>query len=135
KIAIDFTALQADTLAVSAHKLGGPQGVGALIAGTRATLVRRLHGGGQERGRRGGTENLPGIAAFGAGATTARLQQSQIQAQAAWRDALSTRVKSQGAVILGENGPRLPQTLCFAMPEWPSELQVMTMDLAGVFIS
>jgi cysteine desulfurase len=72
KIAIDFTALGADTLALSAHKLGGPQGVGALVAGTRATVVRQQHGGGQERGRRAGTENVAGIAGFGAAATAAR---------------------------------------------------------------
>ena len=56
-----------DTLALSAHKLGGPQGVGALVAGPRATLHRQQHGGGQERGLRAGTENVPGIAGFGAG--------------------------------------------------------------------
>jgi cysteine desulfurase len=71
KIAIDSRALGADTLAVSAHKIGGPQGVGALTFGPRATLSRRQHGGGQERGRRGGTENVPGINGFGAAAKAA----------------------------------------------------------------
>ncbi|MGI8840602.1 MAG: cysteine desulfurase family protein, partial [Caulobacteraceae bacterium] len=60
KIAVDFGSLGADTMALSAHKLGGPQGTGALIAGPRAALARRLHGGGQERGLRAGTENVPG---------------------------------------------------------------------------
>ena len=135
KIAIDFSGLQADTLALSAHKIGGPQGVGALVAGTRATLARRQHGGGQERGRRAGTENLPGIAAFGAAAREALTGLEAMAQQAVWRDALSTRVKSAGAVVLGENTGRLPQTLCVAAEGWSSETQVMVMDLAGVMIS
>ncbi|NEX95422.1 aminotransferase class V-fold PLP-dependent enzyme, partial [Caulobacter sp. 17J65-9] len=65
KIEVDFEALGADTLALSAHKLGGPHGVGALLYGERAVLSRRLHGGGQERGRRAGTENVAGIVGFG----------------------------------------------------------------------
>ncbi|HEX7761711.1 MAG TPA: aminotransferase class V-fold PLP-dependent enzyme, partial [Caulobacteraceae bacterium] len=71
KIAVDFNALGADTMALSAHKLGGSQGVGALAAGPRALLTRGLHGGGQERGRRSGTENVPGLAGFSAAATAA----------------------------------------------------------------
>ncbi len=128
KIAIDFTALGADTMSLSAHKLGGPQGVGALVAGTRATLARRLHGGGQERGRRAGTENVPGIAGFGA---VAEVSGHQVE----WRDELAERVRAAGAVVLGEGAPRLPQTLCFAAPGFASELQVMSLDLAGVMVS
>ncbi|HYE45676.1 MAG TPA: cysteine desulfurase family protein [Caulobacter sp.] len=135
KIAIDFSGLQADTLALSAHKLGGPQGVGALVAGTRATLARRLHGGGQERGRRAGTENLPGIAAFGAAAREAKAGLDAMAAQAAWRSALETRLEAAGAVVLGKPALRLPQTLCVAAEDWPAETQVMLMDLGGVMIS
>jgi cysteine desulfurase len=132
KVGVDFNALGADTLALSAHKLGGPQGVGALIAGPGATLSRRLHGGGQERGRRAGTENLPGIAGFGAAALAAR---DGLAGQAAGRDALAATVKAAGAVVLGEAAPRLPQTLCFAAEGFASELQVMGLDLAGVMVS
>ncbi|MFY8209120.1 MAG: cysteine desulfurase family protein, partial [Caulobacter sp.] len=135
KIAIDFSSLGADTLALSAHKLGGPQGVGALVAGTRATVTRRLHGGGQERGRRAGTENVAGIAAFGAAAKVGREALASMAEQAQWRDALAERVKAQGAVVLGEGADRLPQTLCFAGEGFGSEVQVMTMDLAGVMVS
>lgn len=135
KIAIDFTALGADTMALSAHKLGGPQGVGALVAGTRATLARRLHGGGQERGRRAGTENVPGIAGFGAAAEAAQRDLPAIADQRQWRDELAARVKADGAVVLGEGAERLPQTLCFAAPGFGSELQVMNLDLAGVMVS
>jgi cysteine desulfurase len=135
KIAIDFNALGADTLALSAHKLGGPQGVGALVAGPRATLSRRQHGGGQERGRRAGTENMPGIAGFGAAARAALRDMDSIARQADWRDALAAEVAREGAVILGEDAPRLAQTLCFAAEGFGSELQVMGLDLAGVMVS
>ncbi len=135
KIAIDFSDLGADTMALSAHKLGGPQGVGALVAGTRATVTRRLHGGGQERGRRAGTENVAGIAAFGAAAVAAQEGLASLAEQAQWRDALAERVKAQGAVVLGEGADRLPQTLCLAGEGFGSEVQVMNMDLAGVMVS
>jgi len=135
KIAIDFTALGADTMALAAHKLGGPFGVGALVAGTRATLVRRLHGGGQERGRRAGAENLSGIAGFGAAAVAAQRDLDQIAAQAAWRDALQARVGGAGAIILGRGAARLPQTLGFAALGFDAQMQVMGMDLAGIAIS
>ena len=135
KIAIDFTALGADTMALAAHKLGGPFGVGALVAGTRATLVRRLHGGGQERGRRAGAENLSGIAGFGAAAVAAGRDLDAIAAQAPWRDALQDRVEAAGAVILGKGAARLPQTLGFAAAGFDAQMQVMGMDLAGVMIS
>ncbi|RRN63125.1 cysteine desulfurase family protein [Caulobacter sp. 602-1] len=135
KIAVDFSALGADTLALSAHKLGGPQGVGALVAGTRATVSRRQHGGGQERGRRAGTENVAGIASFGAAARVARDSLASMAEQAHWRDALAQRLKAQGAVVLGEGADRLPQTLCFAGEGFGSEVQVMNMDLAGVMVS
>jgi len=135
KIAIDFSALQADTLALSSHKLGGPQGVGALIAGTRATLTRRQHGGGQERGRRAGTENMPGIAGFAAAAVAAGSGLSDMRTQESWRNALELRLKSAGATVLGEGARRLPQTLGVAVSDWSAETQVMLMDLAGVMIS
>jgi cysteine desulfurase len=135
KIAVDFSALGADTMALSAHKLGGPQGVGALVAGTRATVVRQQQGGGQERGRRAGTENVAGIAAFGAAARATHESLASMAEQAHWRDALAERLKAQGAVVLGEGAQRLPQTLCFAGEGFGSEVQVMTMDLAGVMVS
>ncbi|MFN9848407.1 MAG: cysteine desulfurase family protein [Alphaproteobacteria bacterium] len=135
KIAMDSRALGADTLSISAHKLGGPQGVGALTFGPRATLSRRQHGGGQERGRRGGTENLPGIAGFGAAAAEALAGLAVYGAQAAWRDAAAARLKASGGVVMGEGAPRLPNTLCIATPGFASDLQVMGLDLAQVMIS
>jgi cysteine desulfurase len=136
KIAVDFSGLGADTMALSAHKLGGPQGVGALVAGTRATVARRQFGGGQESGRRAGTENVPGIAGFGAAASAAMLRDlPRMAAMSVWRDGLAARVKDAGAVVLGEGAEQLPQTLCFAAPGFGSELQVMNLDLAGVMVS
>jgi len=135
KIKVDFAALGADTLAISAHKIGGPQGVGALVAGPRATLSRRLHGGGQERGRRAGTENTPGIAGFGAAAKIAAEGLDLMADQSVWRDDLAAAVTRAGAIVLGEGAPRLPQTLCFAAPGFASELQVMGLDLASVMVS
>ncbi|MDR7114237.1 cysteine desulfurase family protein [Caulobacter sp. BE254] len=135
KVAIDFSALGADTMALSAHKLGGPQGVGALVAGTRATIVRQQHGGGQERGRRAGTENVAGIAGFGAAAQAAAGDLPAMTNQGKWRDALAERVKAAGAVVLGEGAARLPQTLCLAAEGFASQIQVMSLDLAGVMVS
>lgn len=135
KVAMDFEALGADTLALSAHKLGGPQGSGALVAGPRATLSRRLHGGGQEGGRRAGTENVPGIAGFGAAASAAKAQLGALADQSVWRDALAGKIVAAGGVVVGNGAPRLPQTLCIATPGFGAELQVMALDLAGLMIS
>jgi cysteine desulfurase len=135
KIPVDSRALGADTLSISAHKLGGPQGVGALTFGPRATLSRRQHGGGQERGRRGGTENVPGIAGFGAAAKAAREALPGFAAQVAWRDAAAARLKAAGSVVMGEGAPRLANTLSIASPGFPADLQVMGLDLAAVMVS
>jgi cysteine desulfurase len=131
KIAIDQQALSADTLSLTAHKLGGPSGCGALVFGGRARLVRQLHGGGQERSVRAGTENLSGIAGFGAAA-----EASGLRDQSAWRDAAQDRLIAEaGVIVMGQGAPRLSQTLCFAAPSFKSDLQVMQMDLSGVMVS
>ena len=135
KIAVDLAALGADTLSLSGHKLGAPQGVGALIAGPGAKLERRHIAGGQERGLRSGTENLSGIAGFGAAATAARRALPHAAAQAAWRDAAAERLKDVGCIVAGEAAPRLPGVLCTVCEGWESQLQVMALDLAGVMVS
>jgi cysteine desulfurase len=132
KIPID--AIPADTMAISAHKIGGPQGSGALIVGCDVELTRRAFGGGQERGRRGGTENLSGACGFGAAAKA--VTASGVLDHAAWRDAAAERLKAEaGVTVLGEGAPRLPNTLCFATPGFASDLQVIALDLAGVMVS
>lgn len=135
KIAVDSRALGADTLSISAHKIGGPQGIGALTFGPRATLSRRQHGGGQERGRRGGTENLPGIAGLGAAARAALAGLATYSDQEIYRDTAAARMMAVGAVVMGEAAPRLPNTLCIAATGFTSDLQVMGLDLAGVMVS
>jgi cysteine desulfurase len=98
--------------------------------------VRRLHGGGQERGLRAGTENLIGIAGFGAAAEAARRDLPSASVQAGWRDrAAQTLVQQAGVTVLGSGAPRLDGTLCFAAEGFASDLQVMQMDLAGIMVS
>ncbi len=135
KVAIDMGALGADTLALSAHKLGGPQGVGALAFAPFVRLRARLHGGGQERGLRAGTENVAGVSGFGAAAVAAARDLPSAAGQAIWRDAAAARLGEAGAVIAGEGVERLPGTLCLAMADFPSALQVMALDLAVVEVS
>lgn len=135
KIAIDFNSLGADTMALISHKIGGPFGVGALAAGPRSKIARLIHGGGQEQGRRGGAENVSGIAGFAAAAKAAQDDLPAMAGQALWRDALQSRVTSAGAVAFGSGVERLPQTLGFAAEGYESALQVMSMDLGGVMIS
>ncbi|HEY3813099.1 MAG TPA: cysteine desulfurase family protein [Caulobacteraceae bacterium] len=135
KLSIDMSALGADTLSLSAHKLGGPQGVGGLAWGPRAILTRRLHGGGQERGRRAGTENLSGVAGFAAAVDASVDKPVNEDACVVARNAAAERVQAAGATVIGEDAARLPNTLCLAVPDWPSELQVIALDLEGVMVS
>jgi cysteine desulfurase len=135
KIAIDMAGLGADTMALSAHKLGGPQGVGALAHADRARLRPLLRGGGQERGLRAGTENVAGIAGFAAAAQTALRDLESSQAQAVWRDQAAERLAALGGVVVGEAATRLPNTLCVAAPGFSAQLQVMGLDLEGVMVS
>ena len=137
KIPVDFAALGADYMAISAHKFGGPQGIGALIAACNAPLSRHHHGGGQEKGRRGGTLNVAGITGLGRALEMAVAELDQFAALADWRDALQARLKTAAPEIeiLGEGAPRLPNTLSIAHPSWKGETQVMAMDLANISIS
>ncbi|QYF87782.1 cysteine desulfurase family protein [Brevundimonas sp. PAMC22021] len=135
KITVNMRDLDADSLTLSAHKLGGPQGVGALVLKEGRTGVRILHGAGQERGLRAGTENVAGIAGLGVAAGCAMRDLSQAADHVAWRDAAATAVKAAGAVVIGEGAPRLPNTLFLAVSDWDSPQQLITLDLAGVMVS
>jgi len=135
KIPVDMRALDADSLTLSAHKLGGPQGVGALVLKAGREAVRILHGAGQERGMRAGTENVPGIVGFGVSADCAARDLPQAAAHKAWRDAAEVKVKAVGATIIGGAVERLPNTLFMAVEGWDSPQQLITLDLAGVMIS
>nr|WP_246209833.1 aminotransferase class V-fold PLP-dependent enzyme [Pikeienuella piscinae] len=122
---------------LSAHKIGGPKGVGALIAAAAPSAL--LKGGGQEQGRRAGTENVIGIAGFAAAAAAARgeFEAGVWDNVAALRDRLEDALEAgaPGLDIIGRGAPRLPNTTCFAAPGWPGETQVMAMDLAGFAVS
>ncbi|QDC09599.1 cysteine desulfurase [Oceanicola sp. D3] len=133
----------ADLAILSAHKLGGPKGVGALIVREGLDIAPLLKGGGQEMGRRSGTENVIGIAGFGAAVEVAqkRLEAGDWARVAQVRDKLEAMVEEAApeAIFVGQeasDGPgRLPNTSCFALPGWKGETQVMSMDLAGFAIS
>ncbi len=137
KAPIDVTSFGVDLLTLSAHKLGGPQGVGALFVSDRIALAAQLRGGGQERGRRAGTENVPGIAGFGAVAIAARAAIADGERLAALRDDLEAKVLAlhPKARLFGAGVPRLPNTSCIALPGLASETQVMALDLAGIAVS
>ncbi len=130
RIHVDPAALGADTLALSAHKLGGPKGAGALVLAPGQHLPALIAGGGQERGRRGGTPALPAIAGFAAAFDAAPAQASM----APLRDALEEAAIAAGAVVCG-TGPRLPNTACLALPGVRAETQVIALDLAGIAVS
>lgn len=140
KIACDIGRLGADTLAVSAHKLGGPKGVGALVKRSEALHIDdpMFKGGGQERGSRGGTENVIGIAGFGAAAEAAgKALSPTARRMAELRDRLETMLKavSPDAVIFGADLERLPNTTMFAVPGVKAETALIALDLAGVAVS
>lgn len=135
KVPVDMRTLDADTLTLSAHKLGGPQGVGALVLKDGIAAVRMLHGAGQERGLRAGTENVPGIAGFGVAADCAARDLDQAIAHVIWRDAAEARVVAAGATIIGGAVERLPNTLFMAVEGWDSPQQLITLDLAGIMVS
>ena len=137
KLPVDVAKLGADLMTISAHKIGGPPGVGALYIRPGLDLAAIQRGGGQERRLRGGTENLPGIAGFGAAALSAAGDIGRMQAMAEWRDALEEGVlaATPQAVIIGRDLPRLPNTSCIALPGVKAENIVMAIDLAGVAVS
>lgn len=128
---------QADFVILSAHKIGGPKGAGALIA--RAPLPARPPSGGQEMGHRGGTENVIGIAGFGAAAEVATryLESGKWQAVALRRDRLEATLVAAApeAMVMAQGVARLPNTTCIAVPGWRGETQVMQLDLAGFAVS
>ncbi|MEM8633287.1 MAG: cysteine desulfurase family protein [Pseudomonadota bacterium] len=136
-LAFDWSGVEMALL--SAHKLGGPRGVGALLLRRGLDLEARILGGGQEMGRRSGTENVAGIAGFGAAAEAA----ARDLANGRWagvekvRNILETTIhlRATQTIFIGKAAQRLPNTSCFAVPGWKGETQVMQMDLAGFAIS
>ncbi|MEZ5827830.1 MAG: cysteine desulfurase family protein [Hyphomicrobiales bacterium] len=137
RVPLDIRALGADMVTLSAHKIGGPKGIGALVLREGATVEPLIKGGGQERRRRAGTENVPGIVGFGVAAALAAQDLATMDRIAALRDALEegVRASAPNAVILSAGVPRLPNTSCIAVPGAKAETLVIGLDLAGVAVS
>jgi cysteine desulfurase len=137
RLPVDVAALGVDLLSLSGHKLGGPAGAGALYLRRGLDLAPQLVGGGQERGRRAGTENLVGIVGFGAAAEAAVRSLHEDARIAGLRDRLEARIRAARpeALIFGAGVPRLGNTTCVALAGVPAETQVMVLDLAGIAVS
>ena len=134
KLALEAGAIGADLVTLSAHKIGGPTGIGALVVTGGIELAPLLRGGGQEHRRRAGTENLPGIAGFAAAAAAEIADYERV---AALRDGLEAEIAmtARDAVVLGAAANRLPNTSAIAMPGVAAETQVVALDLDGVMVS
>ena len=137
KLPLDFAASDLDLMSLSAHKLGGPHGVGALVVRDGLRVASLLRGGGQERRRRAGTENVAGIAGFAAAARAAMDDLPETHRLAALRDRLEAELRRicPTAVIYGADAPRVGNTTCVAMPGVQAETQVIAFDLAGIAVS
>jgi cysteine desulfurase len=139
KLPLAFDWLGCGAGLVSAHKLGGPKGIGAVALRRGLDLPAQILGGGQEMGRRSGTENVIGIAGFGAAAAAA----ARDLAEGVWERVFQNRIILEKAleaaapetIFVGKSAKRLPNTLCMIAPGWKGETQVMQMDLAGFAIS
>ncbi len=136
RIPVDVVALGVDYLTLSAHKIGGPMGAGALVARTGAPLEGLIRGGGQEGGMRAGTENVPAIAGFGAAARASAAGLAEFARLEALRDAMEARLRALAPVtVFAAEADRLPSTSCVSMPGVAAETQVMALDLDGVAVS
>ena len=139
KVPVAFDWSGAKMGMVSAHKLGGPKGIGALVLKKGTDIAAQLRGGGQEMGRRSGTENIIGIAGFGAAAeASARDLDAGVWRQVEkLRNILENAIaqSSNKTIFVGNAGARLPNTACMITPGWKGETQVMQMDLAGFAVS
>jgi cysteine desulfurase len=137
KLEVDLGALGVDFLTLSAHKLGGPQGVGAIVLRAGVEPLALLRGGGQERRWRPGTENLPGIVGFGRAADLALEDRDFGRRTAALRDRLEAGVRALApdAPIHGAGALRLPNTSCLGMPGVSNQTQLIALDLAGIAVS
>ena len=139
KLPYAFEWSGAATAIVSAHKLGGPKGIGALLLAPGSEPARLIRGGGQEEGRRPGTENVAGIAGFAAAcvAAVAEVADGTWERVATLRNNMEAALEAaaQATIFVGKDVARLPNTSCIVVPGWKGETQVMQMDLAGFAVS
>jgi cysteine desulfurase len=136
KIPLDMAQLGIDALSFSAHKLRGPQGVGALVVKRKPKHIL-ISGGHQEHKRRGGTENVAGIVGLGKAAQLARLEMAHKQHHLAQlRDVFENRLAGiPSSVVFGQQAPRLPNTTYFALPYYHGETLLMELDRAGLALA
>jgi cysteine desulfurase len=137
KLRLDFVALGADMMTLSAHKIGGPKGIGALVLRSGVSVEPLIKGGGQERRRRAGTENVAGIVGFGVAAELAAAEAKRSSEIAALRDELEAKALEvvPETVVLAGKVERLPNTSCIAVRGTKAETLVIGLDLAGVSVS
>jgi len=137
RLPVDFHALGADMMTVSAHKLGGPQGTGALVIREGLPFDALIRGGGQELRRRSGTENVPGIAGFGAAARLAAQEIAEMPRVAALRDRLEELLRAAVPElrVFGEGAERLANTSLFSASGLDAETLLMALDLDGFAVS
>jgi cysteine desulfurase len=138
KLPLTLAGTGADMISLSAHKFGGPKGVGALIVDNHLTLPGMLLGGGQERGRRAGTENIPGIVGFGVAAELVTAEQGEIaESLLVLRNQLESKLSNllPELIVFGDKVDRLPNTSAVAVSGLDGETLVMHMDMAGFAIS
>jgi cysteine desulfurase len=132
KIAVDFDTLNVHSMTLSAHKIYGPKGAGALVVDKRLDIRSVISGGGQERSLRGGTENVPAIVGFGAACELAASRMNELGTRlAAMRERLERGLRQLGVVIFGENAQRIPNTSFFAFDGIHGEALVIELDKAG----
>ena len=137
KLPLDFAGSGAQLMTLSAHKIYGPRGIGALIVDKTLELEPLQHGGGQEKGMRGGTENLAAAVGFGIAAELARQELEQRATHARHlRDRLQAGLREiPGTVIFGDGAERLPNTVQFGTPGFESETLLMSLDRKGIAVS
>ncbi|MEK7231950.1 MAG: cysteine desulfurase family protein [Pseudomonadota bacterium] len=136
KIAVDFNALNVHAMTLSAHKIYGPKGVGALVLDKRIELKPLVSGGGHEQGLRSGTENVAGIVGFGAACELAGQRLRELAPRlAALRAQFERSLHGMGAVIFGAGAPRIPNTSYFAFPGVEGETLVVELDKAGYAVA
>lgn len=136
KVPIDFESLGVHAMSLSAHKMYGPKGAGALVVDKRLPIKPLIDGGGHEGGLRSGTENVPAIVGFGAAcALAARRLQSLAEHTARLRDRIETGLLASGAIVFGAAAPRIPNTTCFAFENIDGESLVIELNKAGFSVA
>ena len=139
KVKFSFESSGIRSAIIAAHKFGGPQGIGAVIAKTDVEINPQIIGGGQEKGYRSGTESLASIVGLGAAIKFAKIQLDDgvwakvEELRNLFEDELAN--SSPRTIFVGKEGSRLPNTSCFITPGWPGDMQVMQMDISGFSVS